>query len=259
MRKGRLRIRPDDAMLFHYKTGRSFLHRAPGLLKIILMLVLGTVAFYVPPVPALCVWVALILLSMVLLRFTPADIATDLIPALFYAVLLYFAGMALSVTELSQLLKDGADFSVTKRILFVLRPRLSYAPLLMHLTLSLEITSIFFRTTSTVQFSQGFRGIERALTRRTVTPVADALTLTIIFIPRVAAIWHAAGRAWESRGGRNGVRKITTLLPVLFRSGMRSAYTTALARAGRMQEPGEKDRVSVTRGKELSGTHKNST
>ena len=211
----------EGSSFFRYRPGKTFMHSIPPWIKIILMLSLAVVSFYVPTVPAFIAWGFLIIFSGIVLSFTPGEIFSDLSPTLIYASMLYVASIILSISE------EG--FFSAKSLV----PRLQNLELLSHMALSIETSSIFFRTTSPVAFRQGFAQIEGTIRKNDRTPLAEALSLTIGFIPGLAVFWHKADCAWRARGGKKSVKRIIVLTPLLFRTGMRSAYEKSLAMRNR--------------------------
>ncbi|MBR1721613.1 MAG: hypothetical protein IJ727_03880, partial [Treponema sp.] len=108
-------------------------------------------------------------------------------------------------------------------------PDLTYLPLLSHLALAVEITSVFFRTTSYSQFKEGFATIESFITRKKTTDFSDMLALTLSFIPRISAFWARLSLAYSARGGKDSVYKAVKLFPKLFHLSMREGYEKSLA------------------------------
>ena len=219
----------ERTRFFHYRQGNSFLHRMAASLKIILMVVLAIGAFYVPPLAGIALWLLLIISSLALLGFHIQEVLCDQKPALAYLVMIYLASLILHITGFIQSGLPPSPHTIAGLFL----PDGAYLPLFAHLGLSLEISSLFYRTTSTMQFHEGFAAIERALTRRKQTPFADLLALTITFIPRIASFWQQIDTAWQARGGKKSIFRITSLIPVLFRVSLREAYGKALARQNR--------------------------
>ena len=206
------------------------MHRLNPSIKIVLMFVLAVGAFYVPTAPAFIIWILLILLSKVILHFSFAEILKDLKPVLMYLFILYVVSVIINIASFFTLEKElnGAN------IIRLFYPDLSYTSLLMKLSLSIEITSIFYRTTSIQQFNQGFASIEHFITRKDETPFSDILSLTITFIPRLVSFWYRIDNAYKARGGKDDLKRIVTLVPVLFNVGMREAYLKAMARENRL-------------------------
>ncbi|MBP5175160.1 MAG: hypothetical protein ILP07_04505 [Treponema sp.] len=201
---------------FKYRPGNTFMHRLPPWLKIIMMLALAMGAFYCPSLPALIIWLALILFSAIFLHFSLNEIISDLSVTFIYATMLYVASVISNISEAGLISPS------------VLIPKIGNFSPLTPMALSLEISSVFYRTTSTMSFRKGFSQIEGTL-RKDGTPLSDALSLTLSFIPGLATFWHKTDNAWKARMGKNGLKKIMTLTPILFRTGMGEAYKKSLA------------------------------
>ncbi len=221
----------ENPTFFHYKTQKTFLHSLSPALKIFLILFLALAAFYLPVKLCLISYPLLILFSAFVLHFRPQEIFSDAKPTLAYIILLYLAGILLNSINYFQNSQEGIGSAalILNFLAFVLRPNFTYFPLLVHLALSLEITSIFYRTTSTAQFKDGFSAIETFITRKDVTPVSDSLALTISFIPKISTFWYRLNRAWLSRDGANSLKKAILLFPKLFHLSMREGYEKSLA------------------------------
>ncbi len=208
----------NTSTFFSFRAGNTFMHKLPPALKIILMTLLALAAFWVPTVPAFITWGSLIVFSFFVLSFKAKEILIDIKPSLIYALLFYSASILLNVIE-------------QKTQVFI--PDSQYLATLSHLALSLEITSLFYRTTTTSQFTQGFRNIEQSVTKKNKTPFADSLSFTLVLVPRIASFWKRICSAWSSRGGKANVSRIKTLVPVLFRVSMEEAYHKTLAQQNR--------------------------
>ncbi len=221
----------SETQLFHYKCTNTILHRLPAWLKIILMLVLAGLSFYVPLQIGFYVWLLIILFAFFVLKFSIKEIAVDLKPSITYFIMIYSASLILNIMTFISTQKAVS----TNAVIQILVPDRTYLSLFMHLGLSMQITSLFYRTTSTVQFNEGLSTIERIITRKQTTPFADIIALTITFIPRLSIFWHQIENAWKARSGKEKIGKITTLAPILFRVSMHEAYLKALARQNRTE------------------------
>lgn len=210
----------EGQTFFHYKPGKSFMHKMPPAIKIILMLILSIAAFYCPLIPSICIISALLIFSFTAIKIRMPELISDLKPALIYAVLMYSASVISNLSEL----EDKKDFFPC---IFIQRQ--SYVSMMIHFLLSLEITSLFFRTTTSVEFTRGFNQIERKITRNKSTRISDMISLTLNFIPRLSDFWGRIEKAWKARGGKKGIKKIFVLTPVLFKTSMNEAYKKSLA------------------------------
>ena len=215
----------ENAQFFHYKTQTTFLHKIPAWIKILLIVSLAIVAFYLPVKICLIAYPILILFSLTALRFSVSEIWSDAKPIIAYLFLLYFATILLNLADYISNLHGEAASGFPG----VFVPNLTYLPLLAHLSLSLEITAIFYRTTSHGQFKDGFGAIEMFVTRKDSAPFSDMLALALSFIPRISTFWARLQRAWLSRGGKNSLTKILALFPKLFHVAMREGYEKSLA------------------------------
>jgi len=207
----------DNARFFHYKIGNSILHKLPAWIKLLLILVLSILAFFTPIKVFLLIYPSLILLSFFVLNFTISEIISDLKPTIVYTFLLSIATAILMLPNIIN--HKEIDIKSLQ----------NYIPLLCHLALSLEITAIFYRTTSIAQFKDGFSTIERFFTRKQQTPISDTLALTISFIPRISTFWNRIEKAWKARSGKENITKILKLVPRLFQVSMREGYEKSLA------------------------------
>ncbi|MCR4822776.1 MAG: hypothetical protein K5873_07880 [Treponema sp.] len=221
----------ENPAFFHYKSQKTFLHKLNPALKIFLIILLAVIAFYLPVKICLFAWPALILFSFIFLHFRPHEILSDTKPVITYVFLLYFATILLNLfTHIADLTfppESRLDFFMGISKIFI--PNTTYLPLLAHLALSLEITSIFYRTTSQGQFKEGFAAIETFITRKDTALLSDTLALTLSFIPRISTFWTRLNRAWASRGGKNTLTKAFYLFPKLFHRAMREGYEKSLA------------------------------
>ena len=221
----------ENALFFRYKPRMTALHKIPGWIKIILILFLAIAAFYLPTTICLALYPVLILLSKIFLGLTFKEIFSDAKPVIAYIILLYLATVLLNLAgHVSQPRPPSENLSeILDGIFRIFIPNLTYLPLLAHLALSLEITSIFYRTTSSSRLKEGFSTIERFLSGKEASPLSDTLALALSFIPRVSALWARLCLAWLSRGGKNSISKALHLFPKLFHAAMREGYEKSLA------------------------------
>ena len=227
----------SGTVFFRYKNGSSFLHKMPPVLKLLLMIAFCVLAFYVPANCALFLYIALIFFAVFYLKFTLKEILADNIPSLIYVLTLYLICLlsnfyALINPEIEKNFLPLKNEFFTK-LIFVLTPDEKFFPSGIHLCLSVQISSIFYRSTSPLQFNSAFKQIEHFVFRREKTPVAETLSLTINFIPGIARLWNRIDSAWISRGGKKNVKRISSLTPILFKTAMSDAYKKSLAKMNR--------------------------
>jgi len=219
---------------FEYKAGNSLLHRCPALVKILLLPLLSVLIFALPFYFAL----ALLLFQLILalcLRFSFRELLSDLKIVLWYVIMLLFVKFA--AFGIKVLVEWGQTSQFQASQLQPSQPQLfiDQATLIMLLRLfsTMLLASLFFRTSSSLELRSAFESLELGLRRglhlKLKTPVAEALSLFVCFIPLVSKNWKQAERAWFVRGGKNSIKKYLVLLPVFFSVGMKEAYNLARA------------------------------
>ena len=226
----------NGTRFFHYRNGSSFMHRMNPTFKLILLFVLALCSFLIPEIPALILWLSLIFLSPILFRLKPSEIATDLTPSIFYGSMLMLLTVIQNLISLTENYSGDGSFSSApfKVIFFVVKPSSEYVRIFAHLSLSIEVSSILYRTTSISAFTEGFRSIEGFFTKGKNNGFSDRLSLTLTFIPRLFDFWVRIDLAWRSRGGKKDLKRIKALTPSLFKESMKEAYVKALALENRM-------------------------
>ncbi len=218
----------EGIRFFSYTPGKSLLHKIPPSIKVVLMPLLSVLAFVLPSALSLIFLLFCLLFSVIILKFSRKDIISTLKPLIAYFFILEIISIVLN------LISEKNTFTLTFYFfLKLLRPSSDFLKLFLHISLSLEISSLFYRTTSITEFNEGFSSVEQFFTRKTATPFADMLSLTITFIPRLALFWQKINYAWKARNGKNSIRKIFILTPILFRVGMHEAWQKALSRENR--------------------------
>lgn len=217
---------------FQYVPKKTILHIIPPAPKLVAMVILAIAAFYCPTLPALFLWLLLILVSKALLHLRISSLLADVRPVLIYAALLYLSSLIVNCYSLFSSTDTIQKESITLTTL--LYPTLARGGLLARIALSLQISSLFYRTTSATQLYEGFSQLEYAITRKKYGTLSNALSLTLTFIPRIAFFWERIDMAYMARGGKRGIRRILCLTPVLFRVSMNEAWQKTLARENRL-------------------------
>ena len=229
---------------FSYKQGSSFLHRCPVWIKILLLPLISLSIFYLPPYFALAL-IALQTLVSFLLHFTVREQARDLKAVFYYASFLILVKIIGSlVAAISTGTLSSFELSVLPQILlsFLISEKETWI-LLLKLFCIIQTASLIFKTSTSLQIREGLEVMELAVRRtlhlkplvdgRPNSPVAQAVSLFICFIPQVSKNWQQAKRAWKARGGRKSLHMFIVLLPVFFSVGMKQAYNSARAISAR--------------------------
>ena len=215
--------------LFGYRSGSSFLHKCDARIKLVSLFVLGTFVFILPRNAALAC-IALFFALSPAIRFPMKEILSSLKPLVYYALILY------SSSIVSALFAHEAF-----PIMFI--PSERDIVILCRLALAFLIANAVYRTTSPLELREAVESIERGVVRifRKKTEYrrllfSESLSLLIVLIPEVFAVWQAVFRAWKARRGKKGIRMVLTLFPVFISVCMKRTYVTVLALKARRLE-----------------------
>jgi biotin transport system permease protein len=194
--------------VFKYKAIRGILHEVPALIKLILLLPLSFVCMYLP-----LLWLGAGIASAVIAAFicglSLQDQLTDFKPVFYYAVLMY------ALSAFSNFLTDNFRPSSASQFLTAFIPNNGYLRITLRLFLIVQISALFFRTTTSLEIREALR--------------LEIISLFLCFIPEIFKIWTTVNLAWKSRGGKDGFGKIKTLLFILISLSFEKAAIKAKA------------------------------
>ena len=199
--------------LFSYSKGKSFVHRAPAGLKLLILLAVPVTVSVTPLYVCLSLMAVFALIALVS-GFGFSRFLRDLRPIAVYCV------MIVAIDVLSYLFFDRSRAVVTQNSL----------NLILRLLCAMEATSVFFRTTGSYEITTTLQAIERAVTfGHSKLVVSGMLSLFLSFLPQIFRTWSEIDCAYRSRGGRRGLSKVVRLLPVLITVSMKKASVTYMA------------------------------
>ena len=199
--------------LFSYVKRNSPVHRLPAGLKIILLFAIPITVSLTP------LWVCLSvmgasLLMVLLARIPISFFLRDLRPIIWYCFML-------CVIDLMSFF----FFGTTDRAI-----RDETIALILRLLCAMEVTSVFFRTTSTFQIRESLMAAEKAITfGHSSMVISGSFALFLSFLPSIFLTWSHLDQAYRARGGKAGIRKVVRLLPLWIAMSIRKAGTTWLA------------------------------
>ena len=216
----------SDIVLFQYKDGTSIFHRLPSWIKILLLVVVGY-AVFMAPVTVCATLIPIVVIIAFFCNFRIEEQLADIKPAAYYAVLLYVITLGTNI---------AVDISSTEKIAvntsFFL-PQHSDIRLVLRLVLTLQISSLLFRTTTPFALRSGISEIEGCIRKifhlSEQNNFSQFFSIFLLFIPRVFSVWHAAEKTWKARGGKSTIRKITILFPLLISVCIHKAWQTERA------------------------------
>ena len=176
----------DIRPLFSYRRGTSFLHRMFPLLKLFFLFGFTAIIFFFPNY--VFFYSVFFVFFARFIGFSFLEQLRDLKPILPYCLLL------VSLHVFSVLIKTETDI---KDLVF----------LILKLVCLMQISSLFFNTTSSLQLKES---LEKILPFK----VAVLFSLFLFFIPILFSIWTKLDYSWKARGGKKGLLKIFKLFPI---------------------------------------------
>jgi energy-coupling factor transporter transmembrane protein EcfT len=151
---------------------------------------------------------------------------TDLRPAFFYALFMY------GLSVFSAILETGKISSLSAAVFI---PNSEFLRISLRLVLIVQISALFFRSTSSLELREGLAAIERFF-RKQNSPqsrFAVNITLFLCFIPEIFETWTGIDTAWKARAGKQGAGKIKMFTFVLISLSLEKAAVKAKALAAR--------------------------
>ena len=240
-----MRISPaGKSAVFSYKTQKGPLHRLPAALKLFLLLPLSVFCMPLPPA-WLGVGIFAAALSAFLCGFSPAEQLTDLKPAFYYAALMYALSLFSALLEEFPKILETFPAIRLPALAAILLPRSGFLHIALRLVLIVQLSALLFRSTSSLELRDSVGSVERFIRLRIsgvfflekrISPqprFARSLTLFLSFIPQIFETWKQINLAWQARAGKQGLRKIKTLVFVLVSLSLEKAAVKANALAAR--------------------------
>ena len=209
-RKRKAANRISTTTPWSYRKGATLLHRLPAGIKLAFLLVLSLAAFFPNPLALAGVALTLALLSLVA-RTRPWELLCGSGPLLF-VVLAVFLVQGVEISPPGFKL-DG----LVESVVFCARIGTAFAA-----------GSLLFRVTTPGEIRKSLARLETALHLEKLRP-SLAVSLMLGFLPRFFEIWEDVNLAWQSRGGRKSLARLTVLIPLVIERMIIMAAETALA------------------------------
>jgi energy-coupling factor transporter transmembrane protein EcfT len=214
-----------------YRKGNSLLHRLSGGVKLAFFLCLSLGAFF----PGLVVFPVLVLLLIVLSLLAgirPWGLLRGSRPLLLFVLFIFF----FKAVEFNFPVEGKAEAAVeagASRLLFLntegLKEGLVYG---LRIAFSFAAAALFFAVTTVGEIRKSLSRLESFLHLERVR-LGLAVSLMLMFLPRFFETWEAADRAWKSRGGGKGFRKLRVLVPLTIEKMLELAAETSAAMESR--------------------------
>jgi energy-coupling factor transporter transmembrane protein EcfT len=218
----------ERALIFQYRKGRGILYRAPDLPKLALLLSLTLILMFLP-FYAVCAGILAAAVFAFTCGLSPRKQFTDTKPVLFYAVFLYLVNIFSHLSAANFTVPGEGNYGpeIRRALAAIFRPDPEYRLYILRLFLVMQLSALFFRSTTSIEIKGAICALEAAI-RRAIKKLpctkgisagakfGASLALAISFIPELFGLWEGLNRAYRARGGRGGLKKIRILLIALF-------------------------------------------
>ena len=208
--------------VFSYKPGNSFLYKVNALVKLFFLILLSTLIFFLPLSVCICFSICSIVFVFVLgFKFNELCPLWKII--FFYLVILFFSFMISLVPNFfKRNLSENLDFNILLKAFFV-----SDVKLIIRLIFTLHISAIFYRTTSSLEIRNSLEDVTHYFAWGKFFIIT--ISLLFSFIPVIFDTWEKLKNSWNARGGKNNLKMIAILFPILISLCVKRSLTTANA------------------------------
>ena len=218
--------------IFKYKNSNGLLNKIPAIIKLFLLLPISIFCMSLP-VNGLLIGISTSIIIAFLCKFTIHEQLTDLKPALFYSALMYalsvfsntFDFFSTGYYHTSAPHSPPSTCYLLPAICYLLTPNSDFLRIALRLILIIQISALFFRSTSAIEIRDSLclielfiRKILRKIFGKRVSYkciFSQNISLFLSFIPEIFSAWSSINLAWKARGGKNNFSKITTTVFVL--------------------------------------------
>ena len=203
------RLKPAPFTPFHYRAGKTILHRIPAGLKLLGVMVLSAASC--ASIPGLAAAIALILAASIAARIPPWELLKGSKPLIVLSLCAMLINIQTPIT--------GITIAVRVFVPFIAAALLFSVTTMRELRLSLGAleTRLRYIFSAGRAKPQGFAFISLGI------------CLMLGFIPRFFEMWETANLACDARMGKRGFRRLLMLVPLVTERMMEAAAETALA------------------------------
>ncbi|OJF77591.1 MAG: hypothetical protein BKP49_01005 [Treponema sp. CETP13] len=221
-----------DSSLFSYINGSSPVHKLPAEIKIFLILICPPLLF-LTNLQVCLIFMLVISLSSRMCGISFYMQLRDIKPIIIYSFFLIIIGFFSSLYTyffVKQPFLINTPSTITETLLFLCKPKRQTQLLILHLICTMQFTSFFFKTTTSLHLKEALENIESKITLgKSSGFFAQTFSLFLTFIPTVFRVWNQINLAWLARAGKNNISKYVTLLPIFISVSLQKAHHTFLA------------------------------
>jgi len=227
---------------FHYRAGKTVLHRAPAAIKLLCVIMLSAAAF--SSTYGLAAAILLILAASLAARIPPHELLKGSKPLIILSLCIVLlktvqAGEGIATPEIvicnfyipDIYLPNISAKGFVDGIIMFLRMALTFAAaaLLFSVTTMRELRL----SLAAIEISlKKLWGVSHRGARRAKKPTAYfslSICLMLGFMPRFFDLWETANLACEARSCKRGLRRLFILIPLVTEQMMEAAADTALS------------------------------
>lgn len=221
--------------LFSFQNNNSPLKKVPPTVKIMFLFASLAGLFFLEIKALLFLFFFLILFSLVL-GFSLLNQLKDFISLFPFLFIFYITAIITNFIHDPQL--------TTK----LLTPSPQITRAIIHLLVTVELSNLFYKTTTATQINDSLEQIEKNLRNflihlpligkniQTKTSIVFLFSMILIFILRLVTLWNQLELAWKARGGKSNLVMFKALFPKLFVLAFIDAERTWQAIKNRMTE-----------------------
>ena len=215
-----------DQTPWEYAKGTSFLHRLPGGIKLVFLLVFSGGVFFSDLYAIGCLAVFLVLLAIAT-GINPLGLLRGGLPLVLFVLIIFLIGAveySPAIAEQGWLPFTINCDSIKNGLLFSLR-----------IIISFTAGALFFRVCTMSEIRRSFNSAEKFFR---IKKLQSGLSVSLMlgFLPKFFVIWEELNTAWDARAGKKGLMRIIKILPLLIERLMEKAASTAAALESRRGE-----------------------
>lgn len=200
-----------DNIIFGYKKRRGLLYRVSPVIKILCLLPLSILAMLLS-LNITCAAIIMLFIFSIVSGFSVKEILTNIKPALYYFVFLYFisivSGSSVYLTNQSTSRSIAIDTSDIYKIFY---PNVQYVIYSARLVLVMQLSALLFCTTTSIEIKDAIGVIETVIRLalrklpfarglKSEARISVSIALAISFIPEIMQSYYALNKALTARG-----------------------------------------------------------
>ncbi|MDR3343262.1 MAG: energy-coupling factor transporter transmembrane protein EcfT [Treponema sp.] len=193
---------------YTYRPGNTILHRLPGSIKLLGLLLISVAAFF--SLPGILVSAIIVLVGAYSAGIRPWELLRGCRSLLLMAIFVIlfrsirFTPLALNLPGFGEGLLFGLG-----------------------ILLAFSAGALLFSVTTMTELKDSLDVIERKVKRTGPCRLSLGISLMLGFLPRFFEVWEAANLACQARAGKNGIPRIILLIPLVTERMIEMAAETA--------------------------------